>query len=140
MSSAIPIPAVRSGTDQLKGVKAYDDHTVVFFHNEPLATNVWNTFFPFIPKHKFIDTIADDPTLASSPAHVELDLNPVTAGAYTISKRERGQEIVLKRRDSYHTVNGEQVRRKPHFETVRFKIIENPNTALLSMKKGISKK
>ena len=51
-----------------------------------------------------------------------------------ISKRERGQEIVLKRRDSYHTVNGEQVRRKPHFETVRFKIIENPNTALLSMK------
>ena len=136
MSSAIPIPAVRSGTDQLKGVKAYDDHTVVFFHNEPLATNVWNTFFPFIPKHKFIDTISDDPTLASSPAHVELDLNPVTAGAYTISKRERGQEIVLKRRDSYHTVNGEQVRRKPHFETVRFKIIENPNTALLSMKKG----
>ncbi len=136
MSSAVPIPAVRSGTDQLKGVKAYDEHTLIYFHAESLATNIWNMLFPIIPKHKYENTISDDPTLASSTAHVELDENPVTAGAYTIQKRERNQEIVLKRRDSYYTFKGEQVRQKPHFETVRFKIIEDPNTALLSMKKG----
>lgn len=136
MSSAVPIPAVRSGTDQLKGVKAYDERTLVYFHFEPLATNVWNINFPIIPKHKYENTIADDPTLASSPAHVELDENPVSGGAYTILKRVRGQEIILKRRDSYYLFDGQQVRQKPHFETVRFKIIENPNTALLSMKKG----
>ena len=136
MSSAVPIPAVRSGTDQLKGVKAYDERTLIYFHFEPLATNVWNINFPIIPKHKYENTIADDPTLASSPAHVELDENPVSGGAYTILKRVRGQEIILKRRDSYYLFNGQQVRQKPHFETVRFKIIQNPNTALLSMKKG----
>ena len=136
MSSAVPIPAVRSGTDQLKCVKAYDERTLVYFHFEPLATNVWNINFPIIPKHKYESTIADDPTLASSPVHVELDENPVSGGAYTILKRVRGQEIILKRRDSYYMFDGQQVRQKPHFETVRFKIIENPNTALLSMKKG----
>ena len=136
LTSAVPIPAVRSGTDQLKGVKAYNENTLVIFHNEPLATNIWNMLFPIIPKHKYESTIADDPTLATSPEHVELDENPVTAGAYTIEKRVRGQEIIVKRRDSYFMHNGEQVRRKPHFETVRFKIIENPNTALLAMKKG----
>ncbi|MBA61702.1 MAG: peptide ABC transporter substrate-binding protein [Planctomycetaceae bacterium] len=136
MSSTVPIPAVRSGTDQLKGVKAYDEKTLVYFHFEPLATNVWNINFPIIPKHKYENTIADDPTLATSPAHVELDENPVSGGAYTILKRVRGQEIILKRRESYYMFDDQQVRQKPHFETVRFKIIENPNTALLSMKKG----
>ena len=38
MSSKVPVPAVRSGTDQLQGVKAYDDQTVVYFHPDPLAT------------------------------------------------------------------------------------------------------
>ena len=41
--------AVRTGTDKLRWVEAYDDHTVVFFHKEPLATNVWNINFPLFP-------------------------------------------------------------------------------------------
>ena len=135
MTSKVPVPAVRSGTDQLRGVKAYDDKTVIFFHPDPLATNIWNIMFPIIPKHIYENSVAEDPTMASSAYHVEQDENPVTGGAYTITKRVRGQEIVLERRDGYHTVNGEQVRDIPYFKTIRFVIINDPSTALLSMKK-----
>ncbi|MFP6621314.1 MAG: ABC transporter substrate-binding protein, partial [Pirellulaceae bacterium] len=114
MTSKVPVPAVRSGTDQLLGVKAYDDHTVVFFHPDPLATNVWNIMFPVIPKHVYKDSVADDPTLQTSAYHVEKDEKPVTGGAYVLTKRVRGQQIVLERRKSFHTVNGSQVRDIPH--------------------------
>ena len=136
MSSKVPVPAVRSGTDQLQGVKAYDDQTLVYFHPAPLATNVWNINFPVLPRHIYEKSIADDPTLATSKYHVSMDENPVTGGSYVITKRARGQEIVLQRRDSYHTVNGKQVRDIPHFKNIRFAIIQDPSTALLSMKKG----
>lgn len=136
MSSKVPVPAVRSGTDQLQGVKAYDDQTLVYFHPAPLATNVWNINFPVLPRHIYEKSIADDPTLATSKYHVSMDENPVTGGSYVITKRVRGQEIVLQRRDSYHTVNGKQVRDIPHFKNIRFAIIQDPSTALLSMKKG----
>ena len=136
MTSKVPVPAVRSGTDQLLGVKAYDDRTVVFFHPDSLATNVWNILFPIIPKHVFEASVAEDPTMQSSAYHVEKDENPVTGGAYVITKRVRGQEITLERRESYHTVDGTQVRAIPYFKNIRFTIIEDPNTALLSLKKG----
>jgi len=51
MSEQVPVPAMRSGTDKLKWVEAYDDHTLVFFHKEPLAINTWNVNFGIIPKH-----------------------------------------------------------------------------------------
>ena len=136
MSSKVPVPAVRSGTDQLQGVKAYDDQTLVYFHPAPLATNVWNINFPVLPRHIYEKSIADDPTLATSKYHISMDENPVTGGSYVITKRVRGQEIVRQRRDSYHTVNGKQVRDIPHFKNIRFAIIQDPSTALLSMKKG----
>ena len=136
MSKKVPVPAVRSGTDKLKYVKAYDDQTLVYFHKEPLATNVWNVNFPVIPKHVYENTIADDPTLEKSEAHVEADRNPVTGGSYVITKRERGQEIVLERRESYYMFDGKQVRDKPHFKEIRFKIIQDPSTSLLALKKG----
>ncbi|HAA70152.1 MAG TPA: peptide ABC transporter substrate-binding protein [Planctomycetaceae bacterium] len=136
MSSKVPVPAMRSGTDQLKAVVAYDDHTIVFFHQESLATNVWNINFGVIPKHVYASTIADDPTLAASEAHVSRDENPVVGGAYIMTKRERGQEIILERRESYYMFNGKQVRDKPYFETVRFRILQDPSTSLLALKRG----
>ena len=51
MSSQVPIRAQRTGTEAIKYVKAYDDQTLVYFHNEPLQTNVWNINFSIIPKH-----------------------------------------------------------------------------------------
>jgi peptide/nickel transport system substrate-binding protein len=136
MSSTVPVPAQRSGTDQLKYVKAYDDYTLVYFHKEALATNVGNLNFSIIPKHVFETTIAADPTLEKSEEHVARDRDPVTSGMYVITKRVRGQEIVLKRRESYYMHDGKQVREKPHFETIRFKVIQDPTTSLLAFKKG----
>ena len=136
MSSQVPVPAVRSGTEQLKYVKAYDDQTVVFFHKESLATNVWNINFPIIAKHVYENTISEDPTLEQSDAHAKLDADPVTGGPYVLVKRERGQEIELERRPSYYTFEGKEVRDKPHFKKIRFRIIEDPNTSLLALKRG----
>jgi len=136
MDERVPVPAVRSGTDQLRGVHAYDDRTVVFFHREPLATNVWNVNFPVIPRHVYEDTWEADPTLKDIPRHVELEGSPICGGPYEIVKRVRGQEILLRARESWHTVGGKQVRDLPFFKEVRFRILEDPNTALLALKKG----
>ena len=136
MDPRVPVPAVRSGTDQLRWVHAYDDQTVVFFHKEPLATNVWNINFPILPQHVYAKTWESDPTLQDSPAHVSLEQSPVSGGPYEIVERKRGQQIVLKRRLSWTHVGGKKVREQPFFKEIRFRIIEDPNTSLLALKAG----
>lgn len=136
MNPDVPVPAVRSGTDQIRWIQAYDDQTLVFFHKESLPTNVWNLNFPIIPKHIYEKELKSDPTLQDSPYHVKFENDPVTGGPYEIEKRERGQEILLKRRESWYMQDGKQVRTRPYFERVRLRIIEDPNTALLALKNG----
>jgi len=136
MDPRVPVPAVRSGTDQLRWVHAYDDRTIVFFHKEPLATNVWNVNFPVLPRHVYADTWENDPTLKDSPEHVQLEQRPVSGGPYEIVERQRGQQIVLRRRESWSQVGGRQVREPPFFREIRFRIIEDPNTTLLALKSG----
>lgn len=136
MNPKVPVPAVRSGTDKIRAIVAYDDHTLVYFHKEPLASNVWNLNFPVIPKHIYEKSLPEDYTLAKSPYHQEKDENPVTGGPYTISRRVRGQEIVVERRESYYTYKGKQVRDKPYFKTIRLTVVQDPNVALLALKKG----
>jgi len=136
MSSKVPVPAVRPGTDKIRWIEAYDDHTLVFFHKEALATNVWNVNFPIIPKHIYEKSIYEDPTLQDSKYHVKYENNPVVGGPYIISKRTRGQEIVLERREEYYMHRGKQVRDKAHFKEVRFRIMAEPSVALLALKRG----
>ncbi|MEI7780717.1 MAG: peptide-binding protein [Planctomycetota bacterium] len=136
MDPRVPVPAVRSGTDQMRAVHAYDDRTIVFFHKEPLATNVWNINFPVLPKHVYENTWEKDPTLKDSPEHVALEQAPVSGGPYEIVERKRGQQIVLQRRPSWATVRGTRVREEPFFKEIRFRIIEDPNTSLLALKSG----
>jgi peptide/nickel transport system substrate-binding protein len=136
MDPRVPVPAVRSGTDQLRWVHAYDDRTIVFFHKEPLATNVWNINFPVLPKHVYEKTWEDDPTLKDSAVHVKLEQSPIVGGPYEIVDRKRGQQIVLQRRKGWTHVRGKQVREVPFFKEIRFRIIEDPNTSLLALKAG----
>jgi len=136
MTSAVPVRAQRSGTDKLRWIEAYDDHTLIFFQKKPYATNVWNLNFFVIPKHVYEKHLADDPTLVNHPYHVELENNPVTGGPYVIKSRTRGQEIVLERRESYYMHEGKQVRDKPYFKTIRFRIRPDLSVALLGLKAG----
>lgn len=136
MSSQVPVPAVRPGTDQIKWIEAYDDHTLVYFHKEALATNVWNVNFPVVPKHIYEKSVLDDHTLQDSEYHVKYENHPVVGGPYEIKKRVRGQEIVLSRREDYYMHEGRQVRDKPHFKDIRFRIVQEPSVALLALKKG----
>ncbi|MFN0022027.1 MAG: ABC transporter substrate-binding protein [Pirellulaceae bacterium] len=136
MTSSVHVPAQRSGTDKLKYVKAYDDHTLVYFHKESLATNDWNVNFSIIPKHVFENTWEDDVTLQTSEAHTKFEKNPVVGGSYKIGSRTIGQDLVLERRDDYSMHEGKQVRDKPYFKTIRFKFIKEPGVALLGLKGG----
>lgn len=136
MSSQVPVPAMRSGTDKLKWIEAYDDHTLVFFHQAPLAINSWNISFGILPKHIYEKSIEEDPSLLDSDYHVKFESSPVTGGPYVIEKRVLGKDIVLKRRESYYTFNGKQVRDKPYFKSIRFRIITEPSVALLALQNG----
>jgi peptide/nickel transport system substrate-binding protein len=136
MTDAVIIPAQRTGKEQIKCVHAYDDRTVVFFHKQALATNEVNLNFYILPKHIYESTLPEDPTMTRSAAHSKLEDSPVVGGAYALSRRARGQEFVLERRESYYMHNGKQVRDKPYFKSIRFKVIEDRNTALLALKAG----
>ncbi|MCA9040520.1 MAG: peptide-binding protein [Planctomycetaceae bacterium] len=136
MDPRVPVPAARSGTDQIKWIEAYDDHTLVYFHKESLATNIWNIIFPIIPKHVYEPELENDPTLQNSEYFVNLEKKPVVGGRYELVSRDRNQEMVLERREDWYMHDGKQVREKPHFKQIRMKIINDPNTALLTLIKG----
>lgn len=136
MSSRAPVPAMRSGTSEIKFLKAYDGRTLVYFHKNALATNVWNVNFAVVPKHVYAESIAEDPTLKTSPYHAKLEQAPIAGGAYELASRARGQGMVLRRRESYYLHNGKRVRDKPYFKEVRFRVLEDQNTSLLALKAG----
>lgn len=133
-TSAVPIPAVRSSVEELKWVEAYDDHTLVYFHKQPAPTNVWNTNFPIIPKHIYEKSAAEDPTLRTSAEHRKLETQPISGGEYEVVRWNRGQDVLLQRRESYYMYKGKQVRPKPYFAKMRFRVIEDANTRLLALK------
>jgi peptide/nickel transport system substrate-binding protein len=138
MTSKVPVPAMRSGTDKIKYVKAYDDHTLVYFHKEPLATNIWNLNFYVVPKHIYGNEqeLAGDPTLQHSDYWAKYEKAPISGGAYAFASRTLGQEAVLERREDYYMHDGKQVRDKPYFKTVRFKMIKDTSASLLQLKGG----
>jgi peptide/nickel transport system substrate-binding protein len=136
LSSAVPVPALRTGTDDIAWVEAYDDHTVVYFHKHPLATNIWNLNFFIAPKHIYEKSVFEDPTLRSTTYHRNLERNPVSGGAYEVTHWNRGQEVLLRRRENWYMQGGKQVRAKPYFDQMRFRIIEDGNTRLLALKSG----
>ena len=61
---------------------------------------------------------------------------PSSAAPYEFTSRTIGQEIVLTRREDYYMHNGKQVRDKPYFKTIRFRVIQEPGVALLGLKGG----
>lgn len=136
MSDAVPIPALRTGTDQLRWIEAYDDRTFVVFHKQALATNTLNLGFPTIPKHIYEKSLAEDPRMTRSAHHTRLEDHPVVGGAYELVSRRRNQEFVLRRRENYYMRDGKQVRPKPYFKELRVKVIEDVNTALVALKAG----
>ncbi|MEJ2244528.1 MAG: ABC transporter substrate-binding protein [Acidobacteriota bacterium] len=136
MSSRVPVPAQRTGTDQLKWVEAYDDHTLVFFHKKPLAVNSWNIGFSIIPKHIYEKSIYEDPTLQNSDYHVRYEKNPMSGGPYVIGRRTVGRELVLKLREDWYTRNGKKIRSVPYFNEIHFLVIPEDSVALLALKAG----
>jgi peptide/nickel transport system substrate-binding protein len=136
LSSAVPVPAMRTDTSEIRWVEAYDDHTLVYFHKQPAATNVWHLNFHVLPRHIYEKSVAEDPTLRSTAYHRELEKTPVTGGVYEIARWSRGQEVLLKRREGFYMHEGKQVREKPYFAQMRFRIIEDGNTRLLALKSG----
>jgi len=136
MDPDVPTIVMRTNTSRIRWIEAYDDHTLVYFHKQPLASNLTVMDFPSIPKHVYEEEVKKDKSLKTSPAFQALEEKPVVGGAYEIVKNLRSSEILLRRRESWYMHDGKQVREKPHFAQVRFRIIQDPNTALLALKSG----
>jgi peptide/nickel transport system substrate-binding protein len=141
MNPKIPVPAVRTDMEKIKDIVAYDDYPVVCFYKQALATNEWYMNFGVIPQHVFeplyakLDSITFEDLLRTDE-YQQTELHPISGSAYVMANRVRNQEIVLKRREDWYMQKGKQVRDKPFFEEVRFEIKEDPNTALLALKRG----
>lgn len=136
MSSAVPVPALRTEAAELRWVKAYDDRTLVYCHKQAASTNVWHVNFPIVARHVYEQSVAEDPTLRTSAYHRQRETSPISGGPYEIVRWSRGQEIVLRRRENYYLHDGRPVRDKPYFAQMRFRIIEDGNTRLLALKSG----
>ncbi|WP_425396527.1 peptide-binding protein [Aeoliella sp.] len=136
MNPRVTIPAIRSSVQHLKWVEAYDDQTIVMFHKKPMASWTENIQFPVIPKHIYEKSVEDDPTMETSKYHLQFLDKPVTCGPYKFVSRERGQETVLERRDEWWQKDGKEIRPRPYFKRIRCRVITDPNTTLLSLKKG----
>lgn len=136
MDPRIPVPAQRHGTSELKWVKAYDPQTIVFFHPDAKVTNVWNVNFTVIPKHIYERSLTQDPSLKASEWHAYWNRRPLSGGPYRVTEFATGQHVTFERRDDYYIQKGKQVRRRPYFKMVRFKLIDDPNAELLALKKG----
>ena len=136
MTSTVPIYAMRSGTDLLLGVKAYDKHTLIFFHQEPTPISPANISFPIIAKHIYEKTIEDDPTLTRTPYHQKQEHDPVTSGQYVVEKHQPNSSIIFRRRENYYTYKGKVVRPKPYLNRVHFQISPDSATAFMQVKNG----
>lgn len=132
----VPARAFRDGAARIRGVQAYDDRTVVFFHAEPLATNARDIDFPVLPRHRYARSWEHDPTLTSSAEHAALEARPVTGGPYEVASRDPGREIVLRRRAGWSTVRGRRVREPPPFAEIRFRVVEDPDAVLEALEAG----
>ena len=131
------VGAMESVTVQgLRGVKAYDDRTVVYFHRERLATNVWNINFQVIPQHLFGPTFGKDPTLKASDEHNRLNKAPVSSGPYRLVDWNQGGTIVCERRPEWFEKEGKRIRPKPYFRRIVFRILQDRSAALMAFKKG----
>src|SRR4051794_39810221 len=85
MSDGVPVMALRQNLIQVKYVKAYNDHTLVVFFKEPFASNTDTLAnFPCLPKHIYENSIAEDPLMARSGFHTNLEDHPVVSGPYEL--------------------------------------------------------
>jgi peptide/nickel transport system substrate-binding protein len=132
----VPARAFRDAAARLRGVHAYDERTVVFFHAEPLATNAWNIDFPLLPSHVYAPTWEADPTLVESSAHAARESRPVTGGPYEVAERTPGREIVLRRRPGWSVVRGRKVREPAPIPEIRLTVVEDPAAALAALGSG----
>lgn len=136
VDSRVPARAFRDGARRLRNVHAYDDRTIAYVHEAPLATNARDLDFPVLPRHVYGRTWEADPSLTTSDAHAALERRPVTGGPYELAARTPGREIVLRSRTNWSIVRGRKVRAEPAFAEIRLRVVEDPAAALEAVAAG----
>jgi peptide/nickel transport system substrate-binding protein len=120
MDPKVDAPQLRSYYQEIKDVRALDEHTVQFTYARPyfLALEFCGGI-PIVPKHIF-----EKGDFNTNPA----GRSPIGTGPYRFVKWTTGSEIVLEKNDDYW---GE----KPHLKKVIFRIITDPSVALQVLKR-----
>ena len=85
MTEAVPIPAVRHGHRPAQmGRSLRRSHARVSSTRSRWRRTTATCLFPIIPKHIYEKSIAEDPTLARSEYHTQLEDHPVVGGPYEL--------------------------------------------------------
>ncbi len=122
MDPKVDAASYRSYFGDMESYEKIDDYTFLVKWKKPYFKSlemIGGT--PVLPKHAL-----DDGTDFNKHPYGRA---PLGSGPYVFDKWETGQRIVLKRNPNYWG-------KKPHFDSVVFKILTNDDVALSLMKKG----
>lgn len=101
-------------TDEFEGVRAEDDHTVVFEWEEPTVTPQYDTGYYIIPEHVFED--ADAGEIEEHPASTDPE-EIVGTGPFQMAEYEEGDYYFLEKYEDYW--GGE-----PNLDSVTWEVID----------------
>ncbi len=125
----VPCLTHKPSTEPVTECVALDDYTVKFVQAEPLATWMWNVYFPVIPKHIFEKDKENHPDLKTGEYYLKQSRFPVGSGPYKIIEWKENDKIVVERWEDYKG-------KKPYFKRIVFKIVPDKNMGLLLFEKG----
>jgi len=111
-------PYLASFTTAIKDVTAVDDYTVKVDLEYPYA--------PFLQNLASIYIVGEKSYIEAGENFAK---NPIGSGPYKFVKHEVGQSVVLERFDDYFEG-------APKIKTVNYKVITDPNTALVAFQSG----
>jgi len=149
----VDAPFLRVYFDSIVDAQLIDPHTIRFTTKEPYFMNEEQLgFFLVLPRHIYdpenllknigVRDLLGNP--AKLPDQVKrfadnfnknFSRNPVGSGPYKFAFWKTGQEVQLVRDPSYWAY-GKAGIDQPHIDRVRFRVINNPDAALIQLKSG----
>jgi peptide/nickel transport system substrate-binding protein len=128
-------PSLRNYYNELESCEVLDDYTVrLTYSKQYWKAREFAGGFDVFPKHIYdADGLLEkDPKAFGQRFNDSPDnRRPIGTGAYQFERWDTGNQIILKRNDSYW-----DIRRRGHLDRIIFKFISDPVAALQALKNG----
>ena len=131
----VDAPSLRNYYKDMESCEVLDDYTVrLTYSRQYWMAREFAGGFPVLPKHLYDadNILAKDPQAFGKRFNEHpANRQPVGSGPYQFEKWETGNQVVLRKNDSYW-----DVRRRGHLDRLIFKFISDDVAALQSLKNG----